>query len=182
MTRKFTYDLLHKVFIQKDCKLQLTEHDYNQIKGLKNTRLYFIAKCGHNNSASFTNFLYKNTGVICIQCSIKNCKEKMTNFNNSNVSLQQYQEVIFAERRISQLNFLDFEKPPLDGTVYDFTLNGSKHQEKVATYVMKKDHYIVNLSKSNGNRLQYYHISDNDFYWFWIKDKSFFTSFQHPFY
>ena len=63
MTQKYMYDVLHKVFIEKECVLQLTEHEYSQIKGLKETRLYFIAQCGHNSSASFTNFMYKNTGV-----------------------------------------------------------------------------------------------------------------------
>jgi len=317
MSRKYTYELLHKVFLEKECQLQLTEEEYSQINILKNTRLYFRAKCGHNSSASFTNFMYKNTGIICWDCNLKNCSQKMTKYKNSHIgeslilafllniinpvfdiqktnegcvadliikpkdnekdewlkiqlktteklnhgiyvfsginknyenclilcsclpdhkiwmiphceikhlislsigktnsiynkylvaienitdelykhyqsyilserdecmkpiSLQQYQEIEFSERRINRLDFLNFKKSQIDGEVYDFILNGFKHQEKVATYIMKKDCHIIHLCKHNGtenkkNKWQFYHINDNDFYWFWIKDRSFF--------
>jgi len=91
-------------------------------------------------------------------------------------TLASCQELLYAKRRIERLEFFSFEKPQFDGTVYDFIMNGFKHQEKVSTYVAKKDCYLCQLGKraSNEKQRQYYQVGDNDFYWFWIKDSTIF--------
>jgi hypothetical protein len=95
----------------------------------------------------------------------------------------QQQEQVYANQRIEKLNFLLFEKPKIDNTVYDFIMNGYKHQEKVAT--IRKDRkscvvgfykydtiILINNKKKRKNQL--YVLGDNDFYWFWIKNSTLF--------
>jgi hypothetical protein len=67
---KYHYDALAQVFLDKDCILKLSQDEFEEIHGLQKTILYFIAKCGHDSHASFTNFKNKNTGVICRECSL----------------------------------------------------------------------------------------------------------------
>jgi hypothetical protein len=310
------YEILAQEFLKKNCQLKLTSKEFDSIKSLYKTRLYFVAQCGHDSSANFSNFKYCNNGVICKNCifkkesrnqtsskrnnfiieaksfdlfynsinqfydakktnegcladmivkpkqiqinkwlniqlkstqglihnkysfkiyknDYKDCiivcialndkkiwmipNEKVKHLNsitigktnsiynnfqvdNKNIlsvlnkyyeisnlidiqqsmvplSLQSCQELEYAKRRVEKIDFFRFEKPPLDGCVYDFILNGFKHQEKVSTFVAKKDYYIVNLGKHGKiktYRNQYYQVGDNDFYWFWIKDSTLF--------
>lgn len=91
----------------------------------------------------------------------------------------QQQEQLYANRRIEKLNFLAFEKTKIDGTVYDFIMNGYKHQEKIATIRKDRPSFSVGFYKydSKSNKLeqyQYYVLGDNKFYWFWIKDSTLF--------
>lgn len=316
---KYDYATLVQDFLDKDCILKLSQDEFQKIKGLQKTILYFIAQCGHDSHASFTNFKNKNTGVICRDCSltknVENKKQKISNeisnehiteklsyeylshlisdnfqvektnegcqadmvirpkevledqwlkiqlkatkgyshgiynfmsinkdyddclivlislsdgkvwmipyevvkhlnslsigktnsiynkylVNQENIiaTLNNYykitnlfdleqckipkplanrQELFYATRRSEKLLFFNFEKPKFDGTVYDFLLNGFKHQEKVSTFVAKKDYFLCKLCKrgSNEKKCQYYQVGDNDFYWFWIKDSTYF--------
>lgn len=87
------------------------------------------------------------------------------------------QELFYRSKREKELPFLHFENSIFDDTVYDFMIQGKKHQEKVATEV-KKNIYIVQLCKHNGlNTKSKYVKGDNDFYWIWIKDTTIFFMF-----
>lgn len=79
--------------------------------------------------------------------------------------------------RTEKLPFLTFEKPEKGNQVYDFTVNGYKVQEKVATKFKTKNAYSSGLCKGNGsiNKIQKrccYSKGDNDFYWINIPNKN----------
>jgi len=137
----------------------------NSITIGKTNSIYNNFQVDNKNILSTLNKYYETTSLIKIQQSM------------IPVSLQNCQELAYAKRREEKLSFFKFHKPILDGSVYDFIMNGFKHQEKVSTFVAKKDYYVVNLGKhgrKNEYRYQYYQINDNDFYWFWIKDSTLF--------
>lgn len=53
---KYDYETLVQAFLDKDCILKLSQDEFQEIQGLQKTILYFIARCGHDSHASFTNF------------------------------------------------------------------------------------------------------------------------------
>lgn len=81
-------------------QLWLSQDKFQEIKGLQKTILYFIAQCGHDSHASFTNFKNKNTGVICRDCSltknVENKKQKISNeISNEHITEKLSYERIF---------------------------------------------------------------------------------------
>jgi len=87
------------------------------------------------------------------------------------------QEHYYRQRRIQMLPFLEFVNPHVDNAIYDFTINSSKHQEKVA-YENKKGYQVYFTRKWGQNKKdETYKLNDNDFYWIWIKNTTFFYVF-----
>lgn len=77
MPKKFTYDAVVKIFSDKNCIFTLSEDEFNKLPNdINKIKFNFIASCGHESSAHFTNFNHKNTGVICRKCSYKNIGKK----------------------------------------------------------------------------------------------------------
>lgn len=124
-----------------------------------------------------------------------NIFDKITEFYNNKelfikeeclkpISLACQQEQKYRRFREDKLDFLQYEYPVIEGTVYDFTINGYKIQEKVCCNYIRKDRknsisIIVNLCKNNGmknkvRQKQSYKKGDNDYYWLWIKDSNIF--------
>jgi len=130
----------------------------------KTNSIYNKYLVNQTNIISAFNNYYNSTKLF----ELEQCKIPRT--------LASCQELLYAKRRIERLEFFSFEKPQFDGTVYDFIMNGFKHQEKVSTYVAKKNYYVCQLCKHGNNekQRQYYQAGDNDFYWLWIKDSTIF--------
>jgi hypothetical protein len=115
--------------------------------------------------------------------SLKNCysSEKVFKFDelNTPICIFQQRELHYRILREAKIDFLDFEYPGLEGTVYDFKINDMKIQEKVGGIGQKNNH-IFHLCKnngrdSNGKRLQScYAQHDSDYYWLNLPDKNIF--------
>lgn len=69
------YRDLDSLFNDKECKLLTTFDEYKDQKGQRKVK--FIARCGHENSVFVTNFMSKNSGVICKNCMYKHVAEQL---------------------------------------------------------------------------------------------------------
>lgn len=87
-------------------------------------------------------------------------------------------EMNYRRKREIKLNFLKFEYPEYEGSVYDFLINSFKIQEK-STKSNKNEITNFIIGKSNGSRKikncrQPYEYGDNDYYWFHFSDEEHF--------
>jgi hypothetical protein len=124
-----------------------------------------------------------------------NIYDKITEFYNNKklfikeeclkpISLASQQEQKYRRIRENKLDFLEYKYPMIEGTVYDFTINNYKIQEKVCCTSIRKDRNNMisitsHLSKSDGmkNKVrikQSYKKGNNDYYWLWVKDSNVF--------
>lgn len=93
-------------------------------------------------------------------------------------------EDYFINIRESKLSFLSFALPHRNSSVYDFTVNDYKVQEKsISLDNRKKKTMAFKLAKNNGSirsdgkkfhKCKPYEKGDNDFYWLWCKESPFF--------
>lgn len=93
---RLTYDSLLETYKKKDCKLILTEEEYNKIKKISRHKYKFISSCGHENTGYIYNMNLTNAGVLCKDCQYKKISKKQRGkikLNNgiSNSSLLEYQ-------------------------------------------------------------------------------------------
>jgi hypothetical protein len=93
----------------------------------------------------------------------------------------QQREQEYVRKRETQLPFLKYEYPQIQGSCVDVVINGKKVQEKVLGYTESKKMLHCGISANNGKlegKRQYrcYRLGENDFYWlhssidnrFWI--------------
>ena len=97
------------------------------------------------------------------------------------ICLYQQREKEFRKFRQNKINFLDYIYEGMEGTPYDFKINGYKIQEKVVTPRHdNKNLFLFNIVKNNINRNInnkshcQYSVGDNDFYWINCDDKQIF--------
>lgn len=92
-------------------------------------------------------------------------------------NIHQQRENIYIKIREQFCNFLEFEKPKVDQSYYDFKINGKNIQEKVATKRNdRKDTYIACMYRSKNSTIkkQQYLLNMNDYYWLHIPDTDLF--------
>jgi hypothetical protein len=84
----------------------------------------------------------------------------------------QIREQYYLSKRENAINFFNYIKPHIQGTITDFIINGKNIQEKVVGYRKDRKSYNVWLSTSNGKKeknkrnWRTYKLGENDFYWF----------------
>ena len=89
---------------------------------------------------------------------------------NTPTNIYQQREQVFKFFRKKTINFIDFNYDEMEGTVYDFKINGYKIQDKTAKLCEKRNRSVFQLCKNKGttegnrNQVQY-DVNDNDFYW-----------------
>ena len=89
---------------------------------------------------------------------------------NTPTNIYQQREQVFKFFRQKTINFIDFNYDEMEGTVYDFKINGYKIQDKTAKLCEKRNRSVFQLCKNKGtiegnrNQVQY-DVNDNDFYW-----------------
>ena len=89
---------------------------------------------------------------------------------NTPTNIYQQREQEFKNFRQETIKFIDFEYDDMEGTVYDFKINGYKIQDKTAKLCEKQKRCVFCLCKNKGkieskrNQVQY-DINDNNFYW-----------------
>lgn len=86
----------------------------------------------------------------------------------------------YRVRREKELDFIPFKNLEVDNAVIDFLINGTKHQEKVASHHKRNNGtYTVSICKWNPQhkKITSYDKGDNDFYWIWLKDSTMFYIF-----
>jgi len=71
------YENLTGLFERQGCKLLTKANDIDTSKGYAKAKVSFIAKCGHPNEVTVTNFRSKSSGVLCKDCTRKLVSEKL---------------------------------------------------------------------------------------------------------
>ncbi len=87
MPRK-PYEEIYNCFKEKGCCLYLSEEEYNKLKSPIFQVVSYKASCGHDNTVTLTNFIHKNTGIFCKECTIQNVSQKLRELNVSNEILK----------------------------------------------------------------------------------------------
>ena len=77
------YDVVYDIFKNKGCILYTTKEEYESLKSPSYKRVNFKAKCGHDNDAVLDGFIFKDTGVICKQCTTAKVISDLQNLNLS---------------------------------------------------------------------------------------------------
>ena len=63
-----TYDEIFNIFKTKNCELYTTKDEYIAMKEPSKCKFSFKSSCSHDNTVTLTNFIHKNSGVICKIC------------------------------------------------------------------------------------------------------------------
>ena len=58
-------------FAEKECKLLISEEEFNKTSHSTTEKYKYIASCGHEHSVWFNVFKSRNTGVVCPACKNK---------------------------------------------------------------------------------------------------------------
>lgn len=103
--------------------------------------------------------------------SVKHSLEKL----NTPIGLQQQNEQKFRKRRENYIPYITFEYPEQEALPYDFTINGLRIQEKVASRLFRrgkfqKNTYALQFCRNGGKYRKQYNKGDNDLYWINIPD------------
>lgn len=84
------YEKLVEEFKKCDCTLLSTEDEINALmkettkKSVYHYKLRYIPKCGHEAQGYFTNMKYKDTDILCPECSRKISVERVKDFYKNN--------------------------------------------------------------------------------------------------
>jgi hypothetical protein len=119
----------------------------------------------------------------CYEVTIDNIKNKLIKFYetmskfefdilNTPTSNTQKQEQYYRKLREEKLDFIKFEYPNLEGTVYDFKIGNKKIQEKVGFICRDNPNsFGFSMNKSDGRIYNCsYKLGDNDLYWLHCKN------------
>jgi hypothetical protein len=87
-----SYQTISKAFLDKGCKLSLTEEEFIQVYKNNRSKLNYTASCGHQNTVCYANFNSLNQGINCPSCVNKNTGSKLKllrSGENKNSSIEQ---------------------------------------------------------------------------------------------
>ena len=98
-----TFQTIIKGLSDKGCDLAMTEEEFNIIYDDKNkvnfeSKISYIASCGHSNIVCWGNFVSLNQGIICPLCVNNNTGAKLKELRsgeNKNSSIEQEYKCIY---------------------------------------------------------------------------------------
>ena len=98
-----TFQTIIKCLLEKGCKLAMTEEEFNTIYDDKNkvnveSKISYIASCGHSNIVRWSNFVSLNQGINCPLCVNNNTGAKLKELRsgeNKNSSIEQEYKCIY---------------------------------------------------------------------------------------
>ena len=143
------YEDLVKKIKSKNCQLKWTKLEFDEkFKDLK-SNIEIISSCGHLSSVQCSNFLYKNSCVICKQCTYKKSSETKTNVKF--IGTEQEFHVMKA-----------FKNYFTDKFDMKFMKEGCKVDFLIKPINIKEDSWLpiqLKTTKSNRHGLYSFHIS-----------------------
>ena len=153
-------DMTILLFSTKDSKMWLLNG--NDVIGEK--RISIGSKKSKNAKFHVTN----------TQAQLQKAYDAMTLYGldslNDPIAPCQRREQYYRRRREEKLPYLSFEYPERDGLPYDFSVDGVKVQEKVATLGKNEGYSVFLKRKSTGPYMK----GDADLYWINIPDRKWF--------
>jgi hypothetical protein len=150
--------------------------DYQEVKGVTKVSIGLRKSCYNKN-------LILPSNLASIFSTFYNNKP-LSPKSDALVPLTKYCKIEheYRLRRENCLSFIKFSYGEVDNAVYDFIINGKKHQEKVASNKQQNHNvFRAQLVKSGRKNTRQGNVSyakgDNDFYWVWLKATPFFLVF-----
>jgi hypothetical protein len=113
----------------------------------------------------------ESTKKDVLKGKVANCY-RVANYNatcetlNTPRGKQQQREQQYRQLREKYLPGMKFQYPEREGLVYDFTVDGKRVQEKVATKNINKDSFLILLSRRCDGKKGMYQQGDADYFWF----------------
>lgn len=98
------YEKLVSRVALKGCKLDWTEEQFNEKYENTKSIIDIVSKCGHTVSVQCSNFLYKDTGVLCKSCISERNKVKTINVPTDN-HIQEYNVIKALQSHCQNLKF-----------------------------------------------------------------------------
>ena len=98
-----SYDDVAKTFSDKNCKLIMSREDFATNYKNNNSKIKFMASCGHENNVKYANFTSLNQGINCPKCVNKNTAGKLKEFRtgeNRNSLLQEFKCIEYFKQLI----------------------------------------------------------------------------------
>ena len=117
-----TYSDIKEIFENKNCKLDMTEEEFNEKKRYKTEKYKYIASCGHSNEVWLNVFLNRNTGVKCRNCIItenKNKAKEKTKVGTKPLLDLEYHSIMYLKSIIS--DYFDI-KTTFEGCLADIAI------------------------------------------------------------
>jgi hypothetical protein len=112
------YNQLVKIVYDKGCNLDWSEEDFKEKYKNTKTKIDIISSCGHKKIVQYSNFVHKNTGILCNQCGYDKMS-KDTKGIDCDLNLMEYQTIkSFEDLCKLQFNF----KILVEGTLADIAI------------------------------------------------------------
>lgn len=151
------YQTVKQKFEEKGCKLILNEDEFNVQYKNNNTKLPYIATCGHDNKTSYGHFGFDETyGLLCLDCTNKKVGVQLKTRYAGENKLQLIQLEYNAIKYLTNLIEKDFECVKAnDGCKSDIIIklkntNGDSYvgiQVKSTKSINNKNQYSFNFGK-----------------------------------
>ena len=97
------FEKLSEIIVNKGCKLVWSQDEFKEKYKTTASKINIISKCGHNTIVQVSDFLHKNTGLLCKQCVIN--KSKTKNYNGTDNILIEYQTIKALETYCKDIQF-----------------------------------------------------------------------------
>ena len=111
MGTKFKFDYVYKTFEEKKCKLLYSKDDFEKNYINCNTKLKYIASCGHNHESQFRIFKSNKNIAICPNCVYINRSKMLKEKSQENKIVNTYTETTAGTYLISIIeNYFDIIK------------------------------------------------------------------------
>lgn len=86
------YQKIHNKLLEKGCTFRWTESDFNESYKTSKSIIPIVSKCGHDTEVQCSNFMHKNTGILCKKCTLINVSKSVKGISKDYI-LQEYNVV-----------------------------------------------------------------------------------------
>lgn len=155
--QRLDYQTVKQTFEKKGCKLILSEDDFNIHYKNNNTKLLYVAVCGHENNTAYNHFCFEETyGLLCLNCTNKKVGDQLKSRYTGENKLQLIELEYNAIKYLIKLIDKDFNCVKAnDGCKSDIIIklkntNGDSYvgiQVKSTKSINNKNQYSFNFGK-----------------------------------
>ena len=122
MRRKDFSEIL-KIFADKGCELHTSKVQYEEMKSPIRSIFNFKASCGHDNTVTLTNFVCKNSGVVCKSCMVTNMSKLLSDNTKHDDYITNFEKEYMGYKYVCSILEDDFNiKRTNEGCLADFVI------------------------------------------------------------
>ncbi len=141
------FEKLSEIIVNKGCKLAWSREEFNEKYKTTASKIEIVSSCGHNTIVQTSDFLHKNTGILCKQCVIN--KSKTKDYTNTDNILIEYQTIKALEKNCKDIQFKILD----DCTLADIAIRPIVEQYDLWLPIQ------VKTTKSNSFKIYNFHIN-----------------------